>query len=40
MEKLTKIELNEKNLAEVRKITRIYLNQISDKEFRSQRFIK
>jgi len=37
---LTKIQLNEKVLREVKKITRLYLNQTSDKEFRSQRFLK
>lgn len=37
---LSKIQLEEKVLKEVKKITRLYLNQTSDKEFRSQRFLK
>lgn len=37
---LTKIQLDQKVLREVKKITRLYLNQTSDKEFRSQRFLK
>lgn len=37
---LTKIQMDKKVLKEVKKITRLYLNQISDKQFRSQRFLK
>lgn len=37
---LTKIQLDDEILKEVRHMTRNYLNQISDKEFKSQRFLK
>lgn len=37
---LSKISLSDNDLLEVKKIARVYLNQTSEKEFKSQRFLK